>query len=158
MTLEIITLIVLCIGALGVLLPMLPGVPFMFVATLVYAFVSEFARMEPWHLWIFAGMMLLALVIDWSAGLLGARFGGASKKSMMFGLVGMVIGLFAFPPFGIFIGLFGGIFIGEIMRQRTADQALKSATSSVVASALGIAANFVLALVFIGVFVGVVFF
>lgn len=158
MALEILTLVVLFIGACGALLPMLPGIPLMFIATLVYGLASNFSRMEPWHLWIFGGITVVALAIDWSAGLIGAKFGGASRRSLLFGLAGMILGLVTFPPFGAVAGLFLGVFFSEVAGKRTGEQALKSATSSLIATAGGIVANVVLAMVFFVTFVIVVFF
>lgn len=158
MLLEIGALIILFIGACGTLLPMLPGIPLMFIATLVYGFASDFSRMSPEHLWIFGGITVLALIIDWSAGLLGAKFGGASRRSLLFGLMGMVLGLVAFPPFGAIAGLFIGILVSELAHKRIPEQALKSATSSLIATAGGVIANAVLAIAFLITFVVIVFF
>jgi uncharacterized protein YqgC (DUF456 family) len=158
MYIEIITLVFLLLGALLMCLPMMPGMPLMFIMTVVYGFVTDFSEMEPWHLAIFGGLTLLSVIIDWSAGLLGAKFGGASRKSLFYGLVGMVIGLVAFPPFGMLAGLFIGIFLGEIQRKRSGEQALKSATSSLVATAAGIVTNIVLAFVYVITFSIIVFF
>ncbi len=158
MALEILVLIILFIGACGALLPMLPGIPLMFIATLVYALASDFSRMEPRHLWIFGGITLFALAIDGSAGLIGAKFGGASRRSLLFGLVGMILGLVFFPPFGAIAGLFLGVFFSEVAGKRTGEQALKSATSSLIATAGGVVANVVLAIAFLMTFVVIVFF
>lgn len=158
MTLEILALIMLFIGACGALLPMLPGIPLMFIVTLVYGLASDFSRMEPRHLWIFGSITLVALLIDWSAGLIGAKFGGASRRSLLFGLVGMIIGFVAFPPFGAVAGLFIGVFVSEVASKRTGEQALKSATSSLVATAGGVIANVILALAFLITFIVIVFF
>lgn len=158
MLFEICTLIFLCLCIFGVFLPMLPGVPLMFMATFVYAFASNFARIEPWHFWIFGGITAASLLIDWSAGLIGAKFGGASRRSLLLGLGGMLVGLVVFPPFGIVAGLFAGVFLGEVARHRTSAQALKSATSSLVATAGGVVINLVLALAFVLTFAVIVFF
>lgn len=129
----------------------------MFIATLVYAFVDDFTNMDPWHLWIFGGMTVAALIVDWTAGLLGAKFGGAARKSLLAGLLGMIIGFFAFPPLGIIVGLFLGIFIAEVARHRTGEQALKSATSSLIATVGGVAVNVVLAFAYVITFAVIVF-
>lgn len=157
MLFEICTLIFLCIGIFGVFLPMFPGISLMFVVTFVYGFASNFERMEPWHLWIFAGITALSLLIDWSAGILGAKFGGASTRSMLAGLGGMIIGLVFFPPIGAILGLFAGVFLSEVARHRTGEQAFKSATSSLIATAGGIVANIVLACVYVATFAIIVF-
>ncbi len=157
MIFEICVLIFLCLCIFGTFLPMLPGIPLMFIATLVYAFVDDFTNMDPWHLWIFGGMTVAALIVDWTAGLLGAKFGGAARKSLLAGLLGMIIGFFAFPPLGIIVGLFLGIFIAEVARHRTGEQALKSATSSLIATVGGVAVNVVLAFAYVITFAVIVF-
>lgn len=157
MYIEVITLVFLCLCIFGAFLPMMPGIPLMFITTLVYAFVSDFTNMDPWHLWIFGGITIAALFIDWTAGLLGAKFGGAARKSLLAGFLGMIVGFVLFPPFGIIIGLFLGILIAEIARHRTGEQALKSAASSLIATAGGVVVNVVLAFAYVITFAIIVF-
>lgn len=157
MTAEIIAAIVLFIGLAMACIPTLPGIPLMFVTTLVYALIDKWTHVQPWHFAVFAGMTLLSVAIDWSAGLIGAKLGGATRKSMLAGFVGLFVGLLMFPPIGAFLGLFVGILLAELWQMRHHMKAIKAAFASLAAAIIGTAANMVIALVYFIMFLVLVF-
>ncbi len=140
-------------GLLGTLLPILPGIPLMFVVAVVFGFVDEWQHLVPWELGVLFGIVLLSLLADFLSGLIGARYGGATRRAVLLGLIGFVIGILVFPPFGGFIGLFIGVFVGELSVGRKQLQAIRAATGSLLGSLVGIAVSFFLALVFLGLFI-----
>ena len=91
------------------------------------------------------------------SGLIGAKFGGASKKSVLLGMVGMVLGFLFFPPFGLFLGLFAGVFAGEMIRMKDHKHALKAAGYSFAGILAGMVFNVVLAIAFLVSFLVIVF-
>jgi uncharacterized protein YqgC (DUF456 family) len=131
---------------------MLPGVPYIFIISLVYAFADHFTHINTTDVFILAGMAILSVIIDQTAGLIAARYGGARGKTFLYGLIGALIGTIIFPLFGGFIGLFIGIAVGELIRRRTHVQALKAATVGLIGSVTGIAINICLGVVFIALF------
>jgi len=151
MTIDIIFTIFVFLGVMLSCIPTLPGIPVMFGTIFIYALLDNFETMQPWHLGVFGALALLSIAIDYSSGLIGAKLGGASKKALLFGIVGLFIGLIAFPPFGAFIGLFLGVFIAEIIQFKDRQRALKAASYSMVTTLIGALANVAIA---IGVFVG----
>ncbi len=146
MTLDILFTVLLILGLLLTCIPTLPGVPILFGTILIYAIIDKFTAIEGLHLGIFGAIALLSIAIDWGSGLLGAKLGGASKKAMLYGMLGMMIGLFVFPPFGLFIGLFLGVFIAELLQFKSHQKALKAASYSVVTTVAGALANIALGL------------
>lgn len=150
MTLEIIFIMLLFLGLLLTCIPTLPGVPIMFGTVFVYALFDNFTHLQAWHLAIFGALALLSIVIDYSSGLIGAKLGGANKTSLLFGLLGLFIGLLAFPPFGAFLGLFVGVFIAELVQFKDKQRALKAASYSLATTVAGALANIALA---IGMFI-----
>lgn len=149
MVLEIIvtTLLILCV--IMTCIPTLPGLPLMFFITLVYGIVDKFETMQPWHLAVFGGITLLSIAIDALSGVLGAKLGGASRKALLAGIGGLVVGLLLFPPFGAFIGLFLGVFIAEAAQFKDFMQAFKKASVSLAAAAAGTIMNVFLATAFL---------
>ncbi len=152
MFLDITFIVLLFLGIFGTAIPTLPGTAYMFLVVLIYGFVDQFEHIEPWHLAIFGAMVILSTVIDYSSGLIGAKFGGASKSSLVFGLCGLVIGLIALPPFGLFLGLFLGVFIGELTQMKHHTQAFKAASYSFLGVVGGTILNVILAMVFFTIF------
>ena len=151
MTIDILFTVLLFMGVMLTCIPTLPGVPVMFGTIFVYAILDGFETLQPWHLAIFGALALLSIAIDYSSGLIGAKLGGASKKALLFGILGLFIGLIAFPPLGAFIGLFMGVFIAEIVQFQDHHRALKAASYSLVTTVIGALANIAVA---IGCFVG----
>lgn len=151
MTIDILFTVLVFLGVMLTCIPTLPGVPIMFGTILIYGIVDKFETLQPWHLAIFGALALLSIFIDYTSGLIGAKLGGASKKALFFGIIGLFIGLIAFPPLGAFAGLFLGVFLAELLQFRNHQKALKAASYSLAATVAGALANVVIA---IGSFVG----
>jgi hypothetical protein len=68
--------------------------------------------------WLLAACTLFALVgegLEFLAGALGAKHGGASRRGMVFAVVGGVLGGIAGTPFGLVIGAFVGATVGTFL-------------------------------------------
>ncbi len=140
-------------GAFLVFVPTLPSLSYMFVLALVFSIMGKFAVLSPVHLLILAVLWVAAILVDTIAGLVGAKIGGASVKSVVGGGVGGVLGFGLFPPLGIFLGIFLGVILAELSRHRTFHQALRAGLGGLIGSAAGMLVNFVIALTFITLFV-----
>lgn len=150
MTLDILFTILLFLGLLLTCIPTLPGVPVMFGTVFIYAILNNFESIQAWHLAVFGALALLSIGIDYFSGLIGAKLGGANKKSILFGIIGLFVGLLFFPPFGAFIGLFTGVFVAELIQFHDHTKALKAASYSLATTAAGALTNIAIA---VGIFV-----
>ncbi len=157
MVIEIIVAIFLFTFLLMTFIPTLPGLPLMFLLTVVYAFIDRFETLEPWHLILFGAIMVTSMLVDFFSGLIGTKLGGGTRKTVMAGLLGLVVGLIFFPPFGAFVGLFSGVFIAEIVQFRDSMKALKTASYSLATAVLGTVANIMLASVYFILFLVFIF-
>lgn len=140
-------------GFLGIFIPLLPGVPLMFVVAFVFALIDRFIHLTARELFILAFIAFAAFVIDHASGLIGASFGGASRKALIAGVIGFVIGMALFPPFGSLIGLYLGIFIVEMVYSVDIKKATRAASSSTIGSLIGIIINAMLGVLFMILFV-----
>lgn len=150
-------IILILVGALGTLIPFVPGISFMFLSALVFSLITGFEFVTLGNLLILALIFLLSITNDWLAGILGAKWGGASKKALLYGLAGLVVGFVAFPPLGGIAGLFTGVLLAEMIKGKSSQSALKSATGSLIGVATGVIINVVLAVVFLALFLIFVF-
>lgn len=139
-------------GLFMTLLPMMPALTYMFVVAGVFALIDEFVRITPANLAVLGGILALSILIDWSAGLLGARFGGASVRSLLYGIAGLFVGGILFFPFGGLVGLFAGVLVAELLADRSSHEALRAATGSFLGAVGGMLTNAFLALLFFGLF------
>ena len=151
-TILIVVAALLMIPGIIAIAFMLPGVPYLFVVALIYGFIDHFNRLSLKELAILGALTILSVIIDQSAGLIAARYGGARGKTFLYGMAGAIIGTFIVPFFGGFIGLFLGIMIGEIIRKQHHVHAIKAATAGVIGSVTGITINIILGTIFLALF------
>lgn len=149
---TVLTLVFMVPGIAMALVPMLPALTYMFVVALIYAIIDGFHTLTSTELLILFGFVAISFVIDHSAGLIGAKYGGAHTKSLAWGMLGSIIGTFTFPPLGTFIGLFLAILIAEIRYNKPHDKAFKAAGSALLGTMFGVGANVVLAITFVTFF------
>jgi len=143
-------IVLMLIGIIGVVLPVLPGLPLMFVVALVFHFFVK--PLSLWAIGVFALITAISFLIDHLSGVLGSKFFGASRRSMLIGFVAMLVGLIIFPPFGAIIGLFAGIFASELISKKDERKALKAASGGLLSVVLGIILNLILAIGFFVIF------
>jgi uncharacterized protein YqgC (DUF456 family) len=142
---------------------MLPGIPltftplpallYMFLVALGFGFADGFAHLSSNELWILAVIFIASIFIDQLAGLLGARYGGASARSIGLGALGMLAGTILLPPFGGFIGMGALVAWSEYNSHRNHARALKAAAGSFMGVVAGKLINAAVAVVFVITFV-----
>ncbi len=157
MVIEVLFAILVFLCLLMTCIPTLPGLPLMFIATLVFGLADRFTAFPPEYLLIFGAITLLSIAVDYSSGIIGAKLGGANKISLALGIVGLFVGLVMMPPFGAFLGLFSGVFLGELIQFQDHLKALKAAASSLAAVVAGTLFNICLAVLFFVIFLIKVF-
>ena len=155
--LFIVAGLLIVVGLLGVILPMLPGLPLVFGGMLLAAWADHFTHIGGWTLGALGVMTLLSFAIDFFSSTVGAKRVGASRKAMFGAFVGTLAGLF-FPPIGLFVGPFIGALLGELWHLRRLDreglgQATKVGLATWLGMALGIALKIALAIAMLGLFV-----
>jgi hypothetical protein len=130
----------------------LPGPPLNFVALILIKIA--YPDQVSWFVLILFGFLTLAVtILDYAIPLLGGKLFRASKSSIVGSTIGMLVGIFVFPPFGIFIGLAVGAIIGEIISGKTKIQAAKTGAGifvlSVVAMIVKLAASLIMSFYFL---------
>ena len=64
---------------------------------------------------IISGLVIFVTFLDYYVQIKGVQLFGGGKKSTNGAIIGLIAGLFIFPPFGILIGPFIGALIGALM-------------------------------------------
>lgn len=127
---------------------------FLLVLAVIYGFFDKFNNVTVENFYVLGGIVLLALIIDFFSGVVGAKLGGAKWKSLLWGTVGLIIGTLITPVIGTVIGFFLGIFISEYHSNRhQANKAFKAALAGVIGALMGTLTNIIATLVFIALFI-----
>jgi len=149
--LWIICAVLTVTGLAGLLLPLLPGAPLLFLGLLSGAWAEDFHYVGFWTLFVLAGMTALTYMIEYGAALLGVRQFGGSRRAMAGAALGGFAGLFLGIP-GILLGPFVGAVLGELSLQRRLNQAGRAGFGTVVGLAVGTAGKFAVGIAMVGFF------
>ena len=121
-----VVVFILLLGIIGCFVPVMPGPPISYGALLVFHFFSSY-NIDENTLWIWALIVIAVTVFDLWVQIYGVKKFGGTKKAVNGSIIGLIIGIFLFPPFGIIIGPFLGAFIGAKMDDPDVNKALKIA-------------------------------
>jgi uncharacterized protein len=111
--LNILAAALIVIGAIGAVIPIIPGIPLIFGGIWLWAYVDRYSHLGWWWLLGIAAVGAMGMVVDLFAGALGAKRVGASRQAVWGALLGTLIGLFLGLP-GLLLGPFVGAVIGEL--------------------------------------------
>lgn len=118
-------------GILGCFLPFLPGPPLNYIALLLLHFTSNH-QFTTKFLVIWAIVSAIVVLIDYLIPIWGTKKFGGSKQGVWGSVMGLMAGLFIFPPFGIIIFPFAGAVVGELIAGKDTGSALKAGFGSFV--------------------------
>ena len=154
---EITLLWILCAalivaGLAGTVLPVLPGTVLVWAGIVLGAWIDDFQRVGTTTLVVVTVLAALAWVLDYVAGLLGARKAGASRQALLGAAIGTVAGLFMGVVGVLFMPLVGAA-LGEYLAQKDQARAVRVGVATWLGIMLGLLAKVVLACMMVGVFV-----
>lgn len=154
---EITLLWILCValivaGLAGTVLPVLPGTVLVWGGIVLGAWIDDFQRVGTTTLVVITVLAALAWVLDYVAGLLGARRAGASRQALLGAAIGTVAGLFMGVVGVLFMPLVGAA-LGEYLAQKDQTRAVRVGVATWLGIMLGLLAKVVLAFVMVGLFV-----
>ncbi|HKJ43351.1 MAG TPA: DUF456 domain-containing protein [Sunxiuqinia sp.] len=118
-------------GIAGAVLPVLPGPPLSYVGLLLLHFTSKY-QFSTKFLVIWAIITVVVYLLDYIIPVWGTKKFGGSKRGVWGSVIGLVIGLILFPPWGIIIGPFAGAVLGELSSGKESKAALRSGFGSFV--------------------------
>jgi uncharacterized protein len=144
MDLAVVALIglAMAVGLIGTLLPLLPGLPIIWAAALVFGLAEGFDRPGA----VAFTLITLVGVAGVSAGLIlphrrvAAR--GAPASTVAAGVVLGIVGFFAIPVVGLVLGAVGGVLLAERARTGDWDVAWTTTKDLLVGFGIGVAVEF----------------
>jgi uncharacterized protein len=139
------------VGVAGTVLPALPGTAFVLAGIVLGAWIDGFARVGWPTLTIVTVLAIVAWVLDYVSGLLGAKKVGASRLAIVGAAVGTVAGLFLGFVGVLFMPLVGAA-IGEYLDRSDHQRAVHVGVATWIGIMIGLIAKVVIAFMMIGVF------
>lgn len=124
-TVVIIGLIFALTGFFGCLLPVIPGPSLSLLSLVILSYAKNWEPFSIAFLILMTGLAVLVTVLDYIVPITGAKKYGASKLGVWGSMVGMLIGIFFFPPWGIILGAFIGALVGEMISGRQGKKAMR---------------------------------
>ena len=146
-----IAAILVVLGVLGTVLPVLPGILFVFGGLFLAAWAQDFTRVGWVGLTVIGVLAAMAFAADFTASLLGAKRVGASAKALIGAAIGGFIGVFFGLP-GILLGPFIGAILGELAARGGWRQATKVGVGTTLGLLFAAVAKLVLAFLMVGTF------
>lgn len=130
LVLKIIAVILGIVGLVGCILPVLPGPPLSWVGLLLL-YLTGPEGMTLGFLLFWLAVAIVVTVLDYIVPSWVTKKAGGSKAAARGTLVGMLIGIIFFPPWGMIAGAFLGALLSEIIiNGNDLDRSLKPAFGS----------------------------
>jgi uncharacterized protein len=145
-------IILLLTGIVGCFLPVIPGPPLAWLALLLLQFTSK-APFTTDFLMLWAFITAAVTLLDYWLPVYGTKKLGGSVWGIRGATIGLLIGLFFFPPFGLIVGPFAGALLAELFAGKSSEMALKSALGSFVGFLAGTAMKLAVSVVMAWYFV-----
>jgi len=139
------------LGILGCIIPALPG-PFISWLSLFLFFLLPEHELSTTTLVVTGLFMALVTALDYIVPVLGAKKFGSSREGVIGGMIGIVVGLFFFPPFGIILGPLIGTIIGDLFSGGNFSKAFNSGMGSLIGFVVGTSIKLIYCIVVLTLF------
>jgi uncharacterized protein YqgC (DUF456 family) len=115
------------IGLVGCVFPVIPGPPLSFLALILISLAKNWEPFSATFLLIMGGLAVVVSILDYVVPVVGAKKYGASKPGIWISMIGMLVGVLFFPPWGMLIGAFLGALAGELLAGKKGRKSLQAA-------------------------------
>ncbi|WP_321290050.1 DUF456 domain-containing protein [uncultured Sunxiuqinia sp.] len=129
-------IVMMIAGLLGCMLPVLPGPPLSYIGMLLLHF-SEKYQFSSNFLIGWAVVTIIVYLLDYLIPIWGTKRFGGSKRGIWGSIIGLMIGMFVFPPIGIIVGPFAGAVIGELSDGKQSKEAFRSGLGTFIGFLIG---------------------
>lgn len=132
MLIDVIAVIFGILGIVGCILPVIPGPPLSWVGMLLL-YIADSSKVSTTSLIVWLVVAIVVTILDYIVPAYFTRITGGSKSAGRGSLIGLLVGIFFFPPWGMLVGAFLGAVLGEIFLEgKELRQSLKPAFGSLV--------------------------
>jgi uncharacterized protein YqgC (DUF456 family) len=144
--------VVMVIGLIGTFVPGIPGAPLIFIAAVGHKLYFGEQSVSYLALGLMVFFMLLSLVLDLLASVLGAKKLGATWRGMLGAVIGAMVGVFFNLP-GLILGPLLGAFLFEWAAGREWRESAKAGGGALLGLVFGAIGRIGCCVVMIAIFV-----
>ena len=143
--------LVMAVGAVGTIVPLVPGISLVWGAGLVYGLDQGFGAVGVAAFAVMTGLAVAATVAGYVVPKRRATGAGASRATVWLGAAGAVVGFFVVPIVGLPIGGVLGIYVGERLRTGDTIAAWRATRATITGFGIAVLVQFTAALSMIAV-------
>src|SRR3989337_835591 len=121
-----ISLMIMFVGMAGIIVPIIPSIPLIWLGAFLYAIFTHFEKISWMVLLIFALLTIFSIVFENLGNVCGAKKFGATRWGIIGSVVGTGIGFYLGGPIGLILGPFVATLVFELIGGKGYKGALKS--------------------------------
>lgn len=131
----------LVVGALGTIIPVLPGSLLVLAALLVWALVIGGA--PGWVVFAAGGALaVIGMSASWLLAGRKLKQQGIPQRSVLWGAAAGIVGMFVIPVLGLFVGFAAGLYASEWYRLRDSAAAWSASRAALISLGKGMLVEF----------------
>ena len=153
----LISTLLILVGLVGLVAPLLPGTILIFAGVAFAAWAEDFSRISGLTVGFLAFLTALAWILEYVAGLLGAKAAGASRAALVGAAAGTVLGVVS-GFWGLLFFPLVGAFAGEFYARGNALGAGRVSLATWVGILVGTIAKIAIGFMMVGIFLGALVF
>jgi uncharacterized protein YqgC (DUF456 family) len=135
---EALVAVAMAVGVVGVVVPLLPGLPLIWAAGLWWTIADGGGPARWTVLGVMTALLVAGTVAKYVLPARSAAARGAPAITLLAGAAGAVAGFFVIPVIGLVIGGVAGIFLAELVRLRSGRHAMATTRAALVAIGVGL--------------------
>lgn len=116
--------VLVVVGYIGLILPVLPGIVFIFSGLLLAAWIDGFSKVSEITMIVVGVLSLLVWAVDFVASYFTAKKARASKLALVGTIIGALLGILG-GIVGLIVGPIIGAVIGEFISRRNSTDAAR---------------------------------
>lgn len=147
----VLAAVLVIVGFVGLLVPILPGIVFIFSGLLLAAWTDGFVRVSEVTMIVIGVLSLIAWAIDFFASYFTAKKANASKLALFGVMIGAMVGILG-GVVGLIIGPVIGAVVGEFIARRNSGDAARVGVAAGLGFIVALVVKLVLATIIISVF------
>ncbi len=156
--LFIIVFSIMILGLAGTILPMLPGIPLIYLGFIIYGLLTGWTDFAAGYMVLWGIVTILMVLLDYYAGAIGARRYGASAAGVWGSILGGIVGIIFLGFLGIILGPFIGAIAGEILSGKSHQHAFRAGWGTFIGFVAGSLFKIMVGCIMIGSFIWKVLF